>query len=79
MQKYKYSVALGGMILLAVVIITNVHFILKFHNDWDADQLPPDIKLKYSDVLLRNLCCQILPLNMVFMSLYAIALWIYRK
>jgi hypothetical protein len=79
MQKYKYLVALGGMILLVVVIITNVHFMWKFHNDWDAGQLPPNIKLKYSDVLLRNLIYQVLPLNLVFMSLYAIALWIYRK
>jgi hypothetical protein len=79
MQKYKYLVALGGVIFLAVVIITNVHFILKFHNDWDVGQLSPDVKLKYSDVLLRNLIYQILPLNLVFMSFYAIALWIYRK
>jgi hypothetical protein len=79
MQKYKYLVAVGGMIILAVVIIANAHLIWKFHQQWDASQLPSDIKLKYGDVLLRDLYYRILPLNVVFMSFYAIALWIYRK
>ncbi len=78
-MNYRRAIAISGAIINVLFIVLAIHFILKFHREWEIAGIPPNIRLKYDEELLRFACYEVLPGYIVVMSLSAVLLWIFRK